>query len=143
MPISAYIAFADDDADDREMLADRFLKLHPDIPIAFFNEGQEIIRYLENCPTADLPAVLLLDYKMPMKTGADVLRTLQPDSRYDKVRKIVWSTSGNKQYATECLKYGAGKYFTKPDDIQQLDVIVTHLADIFHSTRTGGQNTGG
>ncbi len=130
MANAPYIALADDDADDQEMLAHRILKKHPGIPIKFFGDGQEVTRYLENCPTADLPALLILDYKMPLQTGADVLKTIQADKRYDAVHKIVWSTSGNNQYVSECMRYGAEKYFTKPNDIRQLDDIVSQLSEI-------------
>ena len=125
-----YIALADDDLDDQEMLAHRILKKHPGIPFKFFNDGQEITRYLEMCPTSNLPALVILDYKMPIKTGADVLKALQADNRYNVIRKVVWSTSGNNQYVTECMRYGAEKYFTKPNSIEQLDEIVSQLDDI-------------
>jgi two-component response regulator ARR-A family len=137
MPSAPYIAFADDDADDQEMLASRFLKRHPGTPIRFFKDGLEITRFLEECPNDELPAVLLLDYKMPLLTGAEVLKTLKADSRYDGVRKIVWSTSGNNQYVSECMQYGAEKYFTKPTDIEELDAIVTQLSDVLRAAGTG------
>lgn len=138
MANAPYIALADDDADDQQMLADRILNSHPDIRFKFFKDGEEIAHYLQNCPSADLPAVLILDYKMPIQTGADVLKTLQADKRYDAVRKIVWSTSGNKQYAAECLRYGAERYFTKPNSIQQLDEIVGQLEEILRTAETPG-----
>jgi CheY-like chemotaxis protein len=128
-----YIAVADDDPDDQEMLANRILKKHPGIPIKFFNDGQEITRYLETCPTPGLPALVILDYKMPIKTGAEVLKTLQADNRFNVIRKIVWSTSGNNRYVTECLRYGAEKYFTKPNSIEQLDEMVSQLDDILRA----------
>jgi CheY-like chemotaxis protein len=140
MPSPPYIAFADDDPDDQEMLANRFPKYYPGNPFKFFKDGQEITRYLEKCPTAELPAILLLDYKMNIQTGVDVLKTLHADSRYDLVRKIVWSTSGHSQYVSECMQYGAEKYFTKPNNIQQLDDIVIQLSDILRATEVGGQS---
>jgi CheY-like chemotaxis protein len=136
MANTPYIALADDDADDQEMLAQRILKNHPGIPFKFFKDGQEITRYLETCPTPDLPALLILDYKMPIQTGADVLKTLQTDNRYKSVRKIVWSTSGNKQFVSECMQYGAERYFSKPDSIQQLDDIVNQISDILHAAHS-------
>jgi CheY-like chemotaxis protein len=134
-----YIALADDDADDQQMLADRILKGHPTIPIKFFKDGQEVIRYLENCPSSELPTLLILDYKMPMYTGADVLKTLQTDKRYNAIRKIAWSTSSNKQYAAECLRYGAERYFIKPNSIQQLDEIVGEMEELLRAAETRGQ----
>lgn len=138
MANAPYIALADDDADDQQMLAHRILKSHPDITIKLFKDGQEIAHYLQNCPSPELPTLLILDYKMPMYTGADVLKTLQADKRYDGIRKIVWSTSSNKQYAAECLRNGAERYFTKPNSVQQLDEIVGQLEEILRAAETPG-----
>lgn len=132
-----YIALADDDVDDQEMLAERFLQRYPGTVFKFFMDGEEIIRFLEACPSSELPFLLILDYKMPLSTGAEVLKTLHRDSRYDPIHKIIWSTSGNQQYVAECIEYGAEKYFTKPTDIKQLDVIITQLSVIVENTIAG------
>jgi CheY-like chemotaxis protein len=139
MADAPYIAFADDDADDQDMLAKRFLKHHPGTPFRFFRDGQELIRFLDTCPDSDLPGLVLIDYKMPIQTGADVLRTLQADRRYNAVRKVVWSTSGNTQYVSECMQYGAEKYFAKPNNVQELDEIITQLSAIFRASETSRQ----
>jgi len=140
MANAAYIAFADDDADDQEMLFKRFLKHDPGIRLKLFKDGQELTHYLETCPDSDLPTVVLLDYKMPIVTGANVLRTLQADKRYDAIRKVVWSTSGNNQYVSECIKYGAEKYFAKPNDVRELDEIIAQIAALFHAGEANRQS---
>jgi CheY-like chemotaxis protein len=133
MAKTPYIALADDDADDQEMLARRFLERYPDTVFKFFRDGQEIIHFLEACPTSALPHLIVLDYKMPMLNGVDVLKVLSRDSRYDAIHKIVWSTSGNHQYIDECMQNGAEKYLTKPNDISELDEIITQLSAVFQS----------
>jgi CheY-like chemotaxis protein len=140
MANAPYIAFADDDADDQDMLVKRFLKHYPGTQFRFFGDGQELTRFLDACPDSDLPRLVLLDYKMPILTGADVLRTLQADKRYNAIRKVVWSTSGNTQYVSECMQYGAEKYFAKPNDVQELDEIITQLSDIFRASETSRQS---
>jgi DNA-binding NarL/FixJ family response regulator len=140
MAKAAYIAFADDDSDDQEMLVKRFLKYHPDTQFQLFKDGQELTHYLEACPDSDLPAVVLLDYKMPIVTGADVLRILQAGKRYDAVRKVVWSTSGNNQYVSECMRNGAEKYFAKPNDVRELDEIITQIAALFYAGEASRQS---
>lgn len=140
MAKAPYIALADDDDDDQEMLTARILKSHPDIPFKFFKNGQEIMRYLEACPTSDLPAIVIVDYKMPIQTGADVLKTLQADNRYKAIRKIVWSTSGNNQFVSECMQFGAERYFTKPNNIHQLDDMVAQLDDILRTVHAADRS---
>jgi len=139
MAHAPYIALADDDPDDQDMLANRFLKIHPGIAFQFFKDGEEITRFLEDCPTADLPSLVILDYKMPVQTGADVLKTLQANERYNTIRKVVWSTSGNQQYVSECMQYGAERYFTKPNNIQEIDDIVAKLFDMLRTAQTAAR----
>lgn len=127
---SPYIVFADDDGDDQEMLADRFLKSHPAMAFKFFKDGSEVLQYLEDCPVGELPYLLLLDYKMPRLTGVEVLKALHNDHRYDQIHKIVWSTSGNNEYVSQCLLFGAKRYFTKPTNMQELDTIVQQLSQL-------------
>jgi len=131
MATTPYIALADDDEEDKEMLAAHFLERHPGTVFKFFRDGQEIIRFLEACPTSAFPHLIVLDYKMPMLTGADVLKILSRDSRYDAIHKIVWSTSGHDQYVAECMQNGADKYLTKPNDISELDETITQLSAVF------------
>ena len=133
MATTPYIALADDDSEDQEILAARIRKSYPGILFKFFQNGEEVARYLKACPDSDLPALLILDYKMPIQTGVDVLKTLQADNRYKAIRKVVWSTSGNNQFISECMQYGAEKYFVKPHNIQQLDDLVTQLSVILRT----------
>ena len=135
---SPYIVFADDDSDDQEMLADRFLKSHPAMAFKFFKDGNEVLRYLEDCPAGELPCLLLLDYKMPRLTGVEVLKALREDHRYDQIHKIVWSTSGNSEYANQCLQLGARQYFTKPTSMQELDTIVLQISLLTPATGVSG-----
>ncbi len=123
-----HIALADDDPDDQEMLAERFQRRHSDVRFTFYKDGQHVLGYLQNCPADELPNVLLLDYKMPIATGVEVLKAIYNDHRYDRIHKIVWSTSGNTEYVTACQQYGCKRYFTKPNDLRQLDQIIDYLS---------------
>jgi len=43
-----------------------------------------------------------------------VLKHLCDDARYEKIPKIVWSTSNNSNYIRECMEKGAVDYMVKP-----------------------------
>jgi YesN/AraC family two-component response regulator len=38
------------------------------------------------------------------------------------------------------MRYGAEKYFAKPNDVQELDEIITQLSDIFRASETSRQS---
>ena len=128
-----YILIADDDPEDQELLAERFQRLQPAAGVECVANGYQVLDYLRNCLTADLPAVLVVDYKMPGITGAEVLQAIQHEERYRDLPKVVWSTSNNQEYIDRAMNSGADRYFTKPHDMQNFDKMVKYLSDLFQS----------
>ena len=128
-----YIVFADDDPDDREALIQSFLEKNPDATVMAFDDGGELLRYLEDCPSANLPVMILMDYKMPFGTAADILEHLSADPRYSGIIKLVWSTSGKPEYVDRCVEKGASQYFTKPASLPELTTIVEGMTRVFRT----------
>lgn len=128
-----YILIGDDDADDQEFLAESFLSLQPEAELRFFNDGSEIIAFLDQSATDQLPVFILLDYKMPIVSAPEVLMAIQKDPRYQGIPKIVWSTSDNPEFTEKCYKYGAKRYFAKPSSPAQMDEIVAYLSQLYQS----------
>jgi len=137
VPAIPYLLLAEDDPDDREMIEEGFLRRNPGASIYHLEDGQQVLEWLEQCPPAGLPAILLLDYKMPIITGAQILAALERDVRYKDIPKVVWSTSSNQSYMDECMRHGALRYWVKPDDTRQMDEILSYLTGLFRA-RTGG-----
>ena len=132
-----YILIGDDDADDKEFLAESFLSIHPEVELRFFNDGSEVIGFLEKTETEELPMLILLDYKMPIVSAPEVLMAIQKDPRYHTIPKIVWSTSDNPEFTERCFKYGANRYFAKPSSPAQMDRIVAYLRQVYESRLSG------
>ena len=132
-----YILVADDDPDDQEMLAERFQRVHPAAGVRLMSNGYQVLDYLRNCPTEDLPELLVVDYKMPGITGAEVLQAIQHEERYRHLPKVVWSTSNNQEYIDRAMNSGADKYFTKPHDMRSFDKMVEFLSQLFQSRQKG------
>lgn len=130
---SPYIVFADDDPDDRDALIQPFLEKNPGVSVMAFSDGGELLRYLEDCPSANLPVMILMDYKMPFGTAADILEHLSADPRYSEIVKLVWSTSGRPEYVDRCVEKGAAQYFTKPVSLPELTNIVDRLTGAFRT----------
>jgi CheY-like chemotaxis protein len=58
---------------------------------------------------------------MPNMNGAEVLEHLNKSPRYQKIPKIIWSTSNNNSYIKECMEKGATTYFVKPATHKNLE----------------------
>ena len=109
-----FILLADDDQEDLELLSEVILELEGDTRLHTVNNGSMVIDFLQKTKDEELPSLIVLDYNMPNMNGAEVLSLLCQDPRYQKIPKIVWSTSNNSSYIKECMEKGATSYFVKP-----------------------------
>ena len=134
----SYILVADDDPEDQEVLADRFRRSNPDVGFRWMANGYEVLDFLRTCPTENLPQLMVIDYKMPGITGAEVLQSIQHEERYRHIPKVVWSTSNNREYVDRALNSGADGFFPKPADLPAFDKLVLRLSQLFE---TGKRNT--
>ena len=130
---SPYILLADDDPDDRDSLIHPFVQQNPGVRVVSFGDGRELLGFLQDCPNDELPVLILMDYKMPFWTAADILEKLAGDPRYANIPKIVWSTSGRSEYVDRCVQNGASQYFTKPNTLPELASIVERLTRLFRT----------
>jgi CheY-like chemotaxis protein len=121
------ILIADDDPEDQEMLEEAFLKAGANVKSEKVDNGQEALDYLEKMVNDDLPCAIILDYSMPLLTGAQVLTAICKDPRFSAIPKFVWSTSNAKTHIKECMDNGATKYFVKPDSMQGLIGLATEI----------------
>ena len=128
-----YILLADDDPDDRDSLIHPFLQQNPGVRVVSFGDGREVLSFLEACPDTELPVLILMDYKMPNVTAADILERLASDPRYTNIPKLVWSTSGRAEYDERCVRHGASQYFTKPNSLPELASIVERMTGVFRN----------
>jgi two-component system, response regulator len=119
------IMLAEDNADD-EMLTLRALKqnnIANDVVIA--RDGVEVLDYLfcrgahsERNP-ALMPAMLLLDLKMPRMGGLEVLKHLRSDPRTELLPIIILTSSKEEQDLIQGYKLHANSYIRKPVDFAQ------------------------
>ncbi len=121
------ILFGEDDPDEEEFLKEIFSALDPDLSLLFYNNGKKLLASIETMPDEELPGLIVLDYNMPELTGAEILRELKRNQRYESIPKIIWSTSGSEHYKKLCLETGAADYVIKPSSIGELESVARHL----------------
>lgn len=106
-------------------------------PVHVVADGQQAIAYLSG--TGDyadperfpVPALVLLDLKMPVKSGFDVLRWIrgQPDLRALVV--VVMSASANQADVDQAYALGANGFVIKPTGADQLAELVRALHEFW------------
>jgi CheY-like chemotaxis protein len=133
------IVLADDDIDDQDLLKEAFHMIAPEIEVKTAFSGKEVLQVLETFSNGNIPFLIILDFNMPDFNGAEVLKKICVESKYEGVPKIVWSTSDSPLYQQLCKESGADHYFKKP--LSYADVLkqAKELVDLGQS-KSGGQD---
>lgn len=129
-PPSKFILLGEDDADDQEMLKEVFESIDASFILFFVNNGGEVLSALQKLRDDQLPCLIVLDYNMPGLNGADILRELGTNERYEKIPKIVWSTSTSEKFRNICMQLGAIDYVIKPNNIVDLEKTARYMLSV-------------
>jgi len=129
---SPSIIIVDDDPDDRDFFCAGMQRVYPHIKVYTFQNGDQLLRYLNDGAAPALPRCIVLDYKMPPLTAPQLLVATGSGTRYHQIPKIVWSTSHRKTEMAECLSLGALRFVIKPFTEDQLDELLRSLDILCH-----------
>lgn len=76
---------------------------------------------------APLPALVMLDLKLPKVPGAEVLRRIRAEPRTRLLPVVVLTSSGEERDLAECYRHGCNSYVRKPVNFQEFADAVQHL----------------
>jgi CheY-like chemotaxis protein len=124
------IVIAEDDPEDMELIADAIVLAEPAAELHKFTDGLSVYEYLRARPDNDLPSLIILDYNMPLLTGAQVLRNMGEEARFEAIPKVVLSTSNAPLYKHECILNGATEYFVKPESLKELNSLARRMVGL-------------
>jgi CheY-like chemotaxis protein len=127
------ILLVEDNAQD-EMLTLRALRkvnLANQVDVA--RDGQQALDYLfregefAGRPGADLPAVVLLDIKLPRVSGLDVLKKLRADPRTRLLPVAILTSSDEERDRLQSYQNGANSFVRKPLDFAEFAETVARM----------------
>jgi CheY-like chemotaxis protein len=127
------LLFEDDD-NDAFLLQRALKKAGIENPIHRVRDGQEGIEYLAGVGQyADrrrypFPRVVLLDLKMPRKSGLEVLEWIKSHPEHKVIPTIVFTASREQQDIAASYGLGANCFVVKPSQFEDLE----HLVRILH-----------
>lgn len=121
------ILIGEDDIDDQEFLAEIFSSVDNSFELTFATNGSKVLNYLQGCTKNNLPSLILLDYNMPEKNGAEILQELKIKRRYSSIPKIIWSTSKSQTYKDICMELGANDYVIKPSNVNDFIELARYI----------------
>ena len=74
-----------------------------------------------------LPALVLLDLKLPKMDGQEVLRRIRADVRTRRMPVVILTSSKQDQDLMQGYNSGANSYIRKPVDFEQFTEVVRQL----------------
>jgi two-component system response regulator len=123
------ILLVEDNPDDVQLTLRAFQKNRILNPVVIVRDGAEALDYLfgPDAATRDLPAVMLLDLKLPKVDGLEVLQRVRAEPRTRLLRVVVLTSSREDQDVLRSYSTGANSYIRKPVDFDAFVAAVGQL----------------
>ena len=129
------VLLVEDDLNDIFLVKRAFKMAQIRNPLQVVTDGQEAINYLrgsgkysdrEHYP---LPKLVVMDIKMPRKSGFEVLEWIKSDSILRRIPVVIVSSSDNPADINRAYELGANAYMVKPVDFRAVEHLfesITH-----------------
>ncbi len=121
------ILLVEDDPADARLIQRAFEKAQLPVPLLRLSNGDDAVAYLagegpyHNRISYPLPTLMLLDIKLPRRSGFEVLEWVR--NRADALARLVvvmLTSSGHSVDVDRAYDLGANSYITKPENSQRL-----------------------
>jgi CheY-like chemotaxis protein len=108
-----------EDNDDRALLIQMALERASRIPVEVHRarNGDEAIMMVEDL----LPDLILLDLKMPGRTGLEVLEVIKADDEFRRIPVAVLTSSDRDDDIAQSYGLGGNHFITKPENPAELE----------------------
>jgi two-component system response regulator len=127
------ILLIEDNPSDIELTARAFERSRIANEMVVVEDGQEALDYLfgrgkwEGRDLSDLPALTLLDLKLPRVSGLEVLRQIRADARTRRMPVVILTSSKEEQDLAQGYDLGVNSYICKPVDFLQFTAAAEQL----------------
>jgi two-component system, response regulator len=122
---SVDILMVEDNPDDERLTLRAFAKNKLTNRIHVVRDGQEALDYVfctgkyADRKITDRPHVILLDIKLPLIDGIEVLRRIKSDERTRTIPVVMLTSSREERDLVETYRLGVNSYIVKPVDFEQ------------------------
>ena len=127
------ILLVEDNPSDVELTRRALAKSRIANELVMAEDGQEALDYLfatkkhTGRDMSNIPALVLLDLKLPGMDGLEVLRQIRGDPRTSRLPVVILTTSKEELDVAQSYDLGANSYIRKPVDFTQFAEAVEHL----------------
>jgi CheY-like chemotaxis protein len=131
----AVILLAEDQEDDVLLIRRAFSKARIPNPLYVVGNGEEVIWYLKgegkyaNREEYPLPDLLLLDLKMPIMDGFEVVKWIRRQPCLAGLRVLVLTSSDSVRDVNLAYKLGANSFLVKPLEFEDYTTLGSLIQD--------------
>ncbi len=119
------ILLVEDNPNDVQLTLHVFKKHHFCNHIHVARDGAEALEFVfctgryANRRMENRPKVILLDHKLPLVDGLEVLRQIKADSRTRMIPVVMLTSSSEERDIVKSYQLGVNSYIVKPVDFEQ------------------------
>ncbi|HXT10611.1 MAG TPA: response regulator [Candidatus Angelobacter sp.] len=126
---SVTVLHVDDDPNDTTLLQVACAKADVNFELLNIHDANAVIEYLSSAdrPHCELPALVLLDMKMPRAAGMEVLKWIRNQSALKHLPVFVLSGSEMHEDIRQAYEGGANGYLVKPPNFDSLVKMVRDI----------------
>lgn len=127
------ILLVEDNPDDEELTIRSLRRANIANEIIVARDGVEALDFLnregkfKDEDKGKIPALVLLDLKLPKLNGIDVLKRMRGDPRTQLIPVVVLTSSSEEDDMLQSYQFGANSYVRKPVDFSQFATAVNQL----------------
>lgn len=127
------ILLVEDSPDDALLIQRAFRKANLANPVQLVRDGEEAVAYLSGAAPYDdrgqfpLPVFMLLDLKLPRRSGLEVLAWLRQESAVRRLPVVVLTSSREAVDVNRAYDLGVNSYLTKPVGFEALIEMVKNV----------------
>jgi len=126
------ILLVDDSVNDVVLIKNALTEANFGNNIIVAEDGEEAIDFLYNRGkfagyTGGKPIFILLDIKMPLMDGIEVLKIIRKDPEFNLIPVIMLTSSRDTHDLQDCYDNGANSFVVKPVDMSSFMQVVKEL----------------
>jgi CheY-like chemotaxis protein len=126
------VLLVEDDISDFRLIQRAFAKIKPSAPMIRLTHGDEAVAYLagegpyENRSVHPFPCAILLDIKLPRRSGFEVLEWVRTqESALKRLPVIMLTSSSHQADVNKAYELGVNSYLVKPSNNSELEQLVS------------------
>lgn len=119
------LLYADDDADDLNVVEEVLKEVSPQSRFVSARDGQAALDKLQGGQL--IPDLILLDLNMPRMNGRECLTELKKNEALQDIPVIIYTTSSMSRDVEATITNGAACFITKPSSIQEARSIFSQI----------------